>query len=70
MTAPTAPRPAHAAVEQRDTRPAYAAYRQHVLYECRYLRDEQCQTCRDLARDASAESWQRSERRAPVAREA
>lgn len=49
------------------------AYRQHVLYECQSLRDEQCPTCLDLARAASAESgrlygwadgWQDRERAA------
>jgi hypothetical protein len=41
-------------------RPAYQSYRRHVLYHCQALRDELCETCRDLARDASAESWKRA----------
>lgn len=44
-----------------DGRPANAAYREHVLYRCQGLKDIDCQTCFDLYRDASAESWRRSE---------
>lgn len=39
-------------------RPAQAAYRNHVLYHCQALRDEQCGMCTALARDAAEETRQ------------
>jgi hypothetical protein len=45
-------------------RPANQRYREHVLYHCQALRDEQCDTCLRLAREASAESWRAAAQRA------
>lgn len=47
-------------------RPANRAYREHVLYHCRALKDNDCQVCLDLAREASAEDWRRFADRTPA----